>query len=373
MTVNLEPAGLDRVLAACDAQIAWCRGNGAPFTGNIVEVIRENIAGAGALTPLVVPWPGRPQADALQLRIAGALHFLVRTKRAPELARFYPGHGDGAWDSAAVAGALEAAVAANAVVVQDMISRPPQTNEIGRAAALMPGYAEIARRTGLPLRILEVGASAGLNLNWHRYAYRYGEHFVGAADAPLSIKAEWRGAWCRVEALPRVVERRGCDRAPIDVGDAHSAERLISYTWPEQSERLARLEAAIALARRERPPLEPGDAAEWLERQLAAPRQGVATVVAHTIVWQYFSKETAVRAKGALLAAGERASENAPLAWLSLEQYAPDLDPELRLQVWPGGGRELLAHAHPHGAWIRWHGQNQKPELSGRTRGRPVN
>ena len=87
---------------------------------------------------------------------------------------------------------------------------------------------------------------------------------------------------------------------------------------------------------------------------MAAATPGVATVVAHTIVWQYFSKETAARAKAALMEAGERATPEAPLAWLSLEQYATDQLPELRLVTWPGERRELLAHAHPHGAWIDW-------------------
>jgi len=93
---------------------------------------------------------------------------------------------------------------------------------------------------------------------------------------------------------------------------------------------------------------------EWLEKQLAVPAPRVATVVAHTIVWQYFSKETAARAKAAITAAGARAASDAPFAWLSLEQYAPDQAPELRLTLWPGGERELLARAHPHGAFIEW-------------------
>ncbi len=348
------PVGLDRILPAVEGQIAWCRGGDAPFTANILEVIRDSLVGGGALAPLVVPWPGNPLADALALRIAGALHLMVRTGRAPRLAPYYPPHGRAAWDGDAVAREVEAAVAANLEFVRDVLSGPPQTNETGRSAVLMPGYAEVARRTALPLRVLELGASAGLNLMWDRYAYRYGERFVGSADAPLTIAAEWRGPWCGVVELPRVVERRGCDRAPIDLTLPGAADRLIAYVWPEQADRLARLEAAIALAQREKPPLEKADAAEWLERRLATPAPGVATVVVHTIVWQYLSKETRARARAALDEAGGRATAAAPLAWLSLEQYAPDQPPELRLTLWPGGETKTIAHAHPHGAWIEW-------------------
>ena len=79
-------------------------------------------------------------------------------------------------------------------------------------------------------------------------------------------------------------------------------------------------------------------------------------MVVHSIVWQYFAKETAARAKAAIQAAGERASSDAPFAWLSMEQYALEEPPELRLTLWPGGERQLLARVHPHGATIDWVG-----------------
>src|SRR4029079_13903824 len=120
-------------------------------------------------------------------------------------------------DARPTADVVEAATRDHRDDIAAFIAHPPQTNEVGRSAILMPGYAEIARRTGLPLRVLELGASAGLNLNWDRYAYRYGEHFVGARNAPLTVSAEWRGPWSGVSEVPPVAERRGCDRSPIDL------------------------------------------------------------------------------------------------------------------------------------------------------------
>lgn len=302
----------------------------------------------------MTPWPGNPLADALLLRATGALHFMVRTGKAPAVAAFYPGHGETPWDPTAAGRAIEDAVVAHHALVNDILSRPPQTNETGRSAVLMPGYAEIARRTGLPLSILEIGASAGLNMLWDRFAYRYGDRFIGDPKAPVVINAEWRGPWCNVEQLPRVVSKRGCDRTPFDLSAPDAADRLIAYVWPEQKERLARIEAAIALAQTERPPLEKADAGDWLERQLAAQVPGAATVIAHTIVWQYIAKETRDRIEALLKETGARATASAPLAWLSLEQYAPDQFPEVRLTIWPGGETEKIAIAHPHGAWIEW-------------------
>ncbi|NOT40263.1 MAG: DUF2332 domain-containing protein [Alphaproteobacteria bacterium] len=347
------PATLEEVARAADIQIMWCQQNGAPFTAQVLQAIRENLTSGGTLARLMTPWPGNPLADALLLRATGALHFMVRIGKAPDLAAYYPGHGDKPWDAGA-GRAIEDAVVAHLALVKDTLSRPPQTNETGRSAVLMPGYAEIARRTGLPLSILEIGASAGLNLLWDRFAYRYGDRFVGDTNASVVINAEWRGTWCNVEHLPRVVAKRGCDRTPFDLSAPGAADRLIAYVWPEQKERLVRIEAAIALAQGEKPSLEKADAGDWLERQLASQVPGAATVIAHTIVWQYIARETREKIEALLKSTGDRATEAAPLAWLTLEQYAPDQFPEVRLTLWPGGQTQKIATAHPHGAWIEW-------------------
>lgn len=352
----MTTATLDEVLRAADFQIAWCDANGAPFTANVLRAIRGNIERGGTLAGLMAPWPGNPLADALHLRATGALHLMVRTGRAPALAAFYPGHGEKPWNAEDAARIVEAAVAEHRAFVADILSGPPQTNETGRSAVLMPGYAEIARATDQPLSILELGASAGLNLLWDRFAYRYGDRFVGDTNAPVTIEAEWRGPWCNVERLPRVIAKRGCDRAPFDLSAPGAADRLIAYVWPEQTARLARIEAAIKLAQAEKPPLEKADAAEWVERQLQSRPKDAATVVAHTIVWQYLNKEAQTRIETTLATEGAKATKANPLAWLTLEQYATDQLPEVRLTLWPGGETRKLANAHPHGAWIEWIG-----------------
>src|SRR5262249_13252099 len=128
MTDARPPADLDRVVHAMDLQIAWCRANGAPFTADVVEAVRANVVRGGALAALVVPWHGNPAADAVQLRIAGALHLMVRLDRAGKLAAFYPGHGNAPWDPAAAGQAIEEAIVANMALMRDGLSRPPQTN-----------------------------------------------------------------------------------------------------------------------------------------------------------------------------------------------------------------------------------------------------
>lgn len=352
MTV-VESTGLAGVVESIGQQIVWCNEFSSPFTAGVLGLIRDNLVKGGALAPLVLPWPGEPVRDVLALRLAGVLQMMARTGLAPRLVPFYPAGGS-RQDTGAFAREIDAAVCANADFVRTFVSRPPQTNEIGRSAALMPAYAMIAKQTGLPLRILEVGASAGLNLMWDRFRYQLGSHEVGDAHSPVTVKAEWRGVWPGVETLPRVVERRGCDRTPIDLTAPGEADRLMSYVWPDQVERVKRLEGAIALAQQVKPVVDKMDAGEWLEQQLREPAPGVVTVVAHTIAWMYFSAETMSHAHGALEAAGAKASAATPLARVSLEHYALDKQPALKVTMWPCGETRTVANAHAHGAWVEW-------------------
>lgn len=348
-----EPAGLEQVIAAIDQQIGWSRALGSPFTANMLELIRDNVTGGGALAPLVVPWHGAPVDDVVALRLTGVVQMMARTGRAPGLALYFP-KGGCAWDGVAIAREIEAAVIANLDFVRSILARPPQTNEIGRSAVLMPAYARIAKLTGLPLRILEVGASAGLNLLWDRFRYDLGGHYVGDPAASVTVKADWHGHWPDITSLPHVVERRGCDRTPIDLSAPGEADRLMSYMWPDQTERVARLEGAIALALEVRPALEQADAGEWLERVLATSVPGVATIVAHSIAWTYFSAETSARGQRAITQAGARATREAPLAWVAFEHEAQNQPPTLKVTTWPGGETKTLAHAHPHGMMVHW-------------------
>lgn len=353
------------VLAAITTQIGWCRMLDAPFTAGLLELVRANVAAGGALAALTVPWPGRPLADALPIRLAGAFHALARSGRVPALVAVYsaasrttptaPAPDATVWGTAEAAALVGDVARAERDAIAAFVAHPPQTNEVGRSAILMPGYAEVARATGLPLRVLELGASAGLNLNWDRYGYRLGEGVVGPTDASLVLAPEWRGPAPYVTALPAVAARRGCDLSPIDLAAPGATERLLAYVWPDHPERVHRLEAAIAVARALPPPLDAADAGEWLAARLAeADEDGVATVVSHTIAWQYFAPATAERARRALDEAAGVATVARPLAWLDFEHRRADAPPDLELTLWPGGTRRVLARAHPHGNWIEW-------------------
>jgi len=332
-------------------QAGWCADLGSPFTARLLTLAAADLDGGGPLAALVGDWPGDPVADALALRVAGALHALVLSGKAPRLAACYPPAGDGTggdlWPSAL------AALAAHASFVRAMLASPPQTNEVRRSGILLGGYLAVARAWGLPLRVLEIGASAGLNLAFDRYAYRLGEAAWGPAGAGVAIPVEWRGPLPDLAAPLEVAERAGCDRQPIDLGDPDARLRLRAYVWADQRDRLARLEGAIAEALAAGLAVERADAADWVERRLAEPAPGRATVLAHSIVWQYLPSATQGRIAAAAARRGAGATPVSPFAWLRFEPAGED-GFALILSLWPGPLDRRLALAHPHGAWVQW-------------------
>ncbi len=346
------------VAAALAQQARFCATLGAPFTGALCRVLAHAVPPESRTGQRLAAWPGEPMTDALPMRLTGALHWLVRGGRAPGLANLYPPAPmpDDAALGAAVA-ALLADPAAD-VAIAAFLDSPPQTNEVGRAGALVPGLLCVAAATGLPLALMELGASAGLNLNMDRFAHDLGGVMAGDPASDVIVRPHWQGPPPPAAPL-QVVARAGVDIAPLDAADPAVAERLLAFIWADQPERLVRTQAAIALARRHPPPLARGDAADWLEAMLR-PAEGVATVVYHSIAFQYFPPAVQARIIARLQAMGAAATPARPLAWLRLEMDDPANPalPAIRLTLWRGAGAEehLLGHAHAHGRFVQWAG-----------------
>jgi hypothetical protein len=340
---------------AWQRQIDWCDGNGSPFTARVLEAAWADHERGGALRQLLPDWPGDAGADAVPLRLAGALHAMALDGSDTALAALYPPQRSH-WDAVHAPAAVARALASQRERVADYLRTAPQTNEIGRSAVLLPGFALIAQETGLPLATFEIGASAGLNQLWDRFRYELGDMRWGDAQSEVLIRAEWRGAAPVPARQIAVASRAGCDLAPIDLRSDGAALRLLSYVWPDQTERLQRLRAAIALARRVGAQVDRADALPWTQRALAAPRRGLATVLCHSVMWQYMPAPAREALRALIHDAGSRASAEAPLAWLAFEPPNADAHMLLTLTLWPGGQPRVLARAHPHGRWIEWLG-----------------
>ncbi len=344
------------VREAFGQQAEWCARLGSPLTALLMDQAARHLDRSTPVGRRILDWPGAPSArfDAVPLRLAGALHALVRAGQAPALAACYPPNpqpdGDALWT--AVAATLRDADAA----LQPWLDSAPQTNEVTRSAILMAGLMVVAGETGLPVALYELGSSAGLNLVLDRYRYRVGTVETGPEDAALRLEPEWQGPSPPLVRL-HVVSRRGADLNPLDVTNPGDVARLLAYVWADQGQRQARIRTAIGIAAVDPPPLDRADAADWTERMLhPAGTPGVVRVLMHSITFQYFPAATQARIRSHLDRVGALATPDAPLAWLRFEaDPATAQSPALQLTTWPGGTTRTLARGSPHGHWVAWH------------------
>jgi len=344
-----ELRGAAEVLAF---QAAACRVVGSSLYERILRGALADLEGGGVCARVLDGRHEDPYGSALALRFLGAVHRIVLEGRAPGLGAVYPSAGGDPAAADPVAAFL-AAVADHEDEVRARLADGVQTNEAGRSAALIGGYAEVARRTGLPLRVREVGASAGLNLRFDCYAYDTGEQVAGDPDSPLRFEGFWEPPRPDLSGDLVVADRRGCDRNPLDPASEADRLTLLSFVWPDQQERLVRLRTALDIAARVRVEIDHADAADWIVGQLDRPPPGAVTVVVHSIVLQYLSSARRRDFRDAVADAGRRASPDAPVAWLRMEPGTDDAA-EVRVTMWPGGEEELLGTAGYHGRPVRW-------------------
>jgi hypothetical protein len=343
---------LPDIVKALKFQAVVCRQMGSPLNGVLLDRAAADWLDGGPVRALLAPWADsglQAQLDAAApIRLIGAWHELALSGDDAIVADAYARLDvDAAWD------AVLAASEAYADRLAGFMAHEPQTNEVRRSVCLVGGFLEIARATGLPLRCFELAASAGLNTSWDRYRYQLGEASWGDPAAAVSLDAEWEGPAPPVEALVRVTERAACDRRPTDLRDADQRRRLLAYVWADQGDRLARARAAIDVALAEGVEVEAADAVEWSRRRVG-PQAGAATVIFHSVFWQYMPAESQ-RAMAELIGEiGARATPQAPFAWLRMEPPLPVPGMEVRLTLWPSGEERLLADVHPHGASVTW-------------------
>lgn len=304
---------------------------GSPTAALILTAVMDDLA-AGGILATVLPRSAR-FGSLPGLRIMAAVHGLALQRRAPTVAMFLPTLGGrtptSVRDSAAFARAVVDALAAHPIELADAMDRTPQTNETGRAALLRCALSR--EDPTRPVRLFELGASAGLNLR---------------ADLLPGQAALEAGA------LPPVVERVGCDLNPVDCTTTAGRTLLSSYVWVDDVDRFGRLAAAMDIAAREPAELVQADAADFVAGLVLEP--GTTTVVWHSAMWVYLTAETQQLICSALAGLGQRATPAMPLVHVSWE-WADDDAAGFSLVVrrWDGGpasGRpRLLATGMSHG------------------------
>ena len=341
----------DEMLRALLQQAESCRNLGSPMYSSLFTDLAADYADGGRTYALLAGRSLRPVHDAVPLRLAGAIHRVVLQGKDDRLARHYPSVGGRpAGDfTADFIGYMRD----HLEDIENGLATQVQTNEVGRSVAHLVLSHWVTTLGVEQFNFLEIGASAGLNLNFDKFYGCFGQLRMGDPSSSLRFVGDW---FSNAPDVPRLgataISKRGCDISPIDVARSDDEARLLSFVWPDQKLRLERLRSAITIAKTHRPIVDPASADEWIAQQLARP-SGHATLIFHSIVWQYLGTETQNRLKHAILSAGKSATATAPIVWARMEPAGPVAD--IQVDVFDGSSS---APRHYRLAEIGYHGQN---------------
>jgi hypothetical protein len=205
---------MSRLLQTIKMQGQVCAGMGSAMYGDLLPLIGNDVETGGIFARIFTGHENDSGRMALPLRLLGGLHRLALDGRSPALRRWYPSAG-GQWNAEAAWPDIVTAADRHAEYLRAALDQPPQTNEVGRSAALIGGLLALADRFDLPIGLFEIGCSAGLNLRADHYRYRYPGGDWGPADSPVTIDDAWRGDVPPTADL-NIVERHGYDLAPLD-------------------------------------------------------------------------------------------------------------------------------------------------------------
>jgi hypothetical protein len=350
---ELNGSPTERTAQLLRLQSAACREIGSPLYGDLLALAADDLLVGGPVAKVLAGHLETRPAGVLALRMLGGAHALALSGRAPELAAWYPSAGgtiDSEPGSPNAWAALKKTLAERRDEIRPWLDSPPQTNEVGRAAALIGGLLYLTAQASLPVRLVEVGASAGLNLRADQFCVPGDTGSYGDPGSPVVLRHGWQGA-APPDSHVEVIERTGGDLAPLDPTTAHGQLTLTAYVWPDQAERLARLRGALAVAGRVPAELRTESATQTVNGIGLTP--GTWTVLWHSIFRQYLDEAQRDELADGVAALGAAATPKAKFAYLYLEQSRSGGCPVV-LTTWPGGHRQVLGTASPHGIPVRW-------------------
>ncbi len=288
----------------------------------------------------------------------GGVHALVLAGRAAELAEFYPSAGgtaDPGPGAVRAWPALRRVLDGHAEEIRVWLGHPPQTNEVGRGAALAGALRYLVAEAGCPVRLVEIGASAGLNLRADHFWITGAGVRHGDASSPVRMPGCWLGQ-PPPAGRAEVIARTGGDLAPVDPVSQDGRLRLTAYVWADQVARFERLRGALELAARIPADLRAESASATIARTRLEP--GTWTVLWHSIMHQYLDSGQAREVADGVAALGAAATGSARFAHVTLELVRDTADTPVELTTWPGGRRRRLGTAPPHGIPVTWSAWN---------------
>jgi hypothetical protein len=334
-----------------------CERNASPLYAHLLRIAAEDIETGGPCGVVLDAHRshGRVPPAAASLGFMASVHRVVLETPGSALEPLYPSTG-GAVDFARVGPAFLEVVSRHQERICELLKRPVQTNDVARCRALLGGFLLASAQTGLPLRILEPGASAGLNLLWDHYRYEIDGASWGDSSSPVRLVGGFVEGRPPFHLRAEVAERRGCDLWPVDARSSEGRCTLLAHIWADHLERIDLLRAAFDVSGQVDALVERAEASSWLASQLSPPTPGLATVVFHSGLMEYLDPVVRKRIESTIEEAGARADSRAPLALLTFVPVG-DGDAQLQLTVWPGGRPQPLAVLlDPYARAIRWQG-----------------
>lgn len=337
-------------------QAVGCEAFGSPLYGDLLRHAADDLMAAGPTAALLEGHLGDSGPSALALRLMGGIHALVLSGQAPELAPYFasvtldPRVLDDTGRTAMIQ-----LIADQPQALRQWLLSPPQTNEVGRGAALIGGLLYLVDQSDLPIRLVEIGTSAGLNLRADHFHIDGAVADYGEPGAPVSLRWAWQG-FAPPDGQLRIVERIGSDVAPIDPTTDRGRLTLTAYVWADQTERLARLRGALLLVSSEPAEIRQERAIDTVNSLTLADDHW--TVLWHSVMLQYLTPDEreALAARVDEIAAS--ATDQRRFATLAFEpqRRTPDGPFEflVTMQTWPGGEQTILGNARPHGIPVTW-------------------
>lgn len=356
--------------ALFERQARASEAHGSHLYAGLCRRAAQDVAAGGLLAGLLAPWAAARAGDMLPLRVLGAAHRLVLERRAPRLAVWFPSVGGTAPTDDATAEDCFAdwlsCLAEHRDELPGLLERTPQTNDPGRAAALAGVLLLVTDAWHLPVRMHELGTSAGLNLRADRARLTWPGGATGPPGSPLLLEHCWLGAPLPPPGEPRVVERVGCDLDPVDPTSTEGRLLLTSFVWPDQPERLARLRAGLALADQVPASVVRRDLVQHLSE--LRPADGSVLVVWHSSTWMYLDERQRAQAEDAFGRLAALATPAAPVVHAAREYLDDRLDTgfAVALRWWPApepvarqgfsaGVQVSYADTPAHGLPVTWH------------------
>lgn len=335
-------------------QAAHCERLDSTLYAGLLRHAADDLLAGGPTAGVLAGHLADPGRSALALRMLGGVHALVLTGQADDLAGFYPSAGGTAdpGDGARLAWpALRDVLGGHKDEIRTWLARPPQTNEVGRGAALAGALCHLVAAADMPVRLVEIGTSAGLNLRADQFWISGDGVSFGPPSSPVRLPGAWRGK-PPPDSRPRVISRTGGDLAPVDPVSDSGRLLLLAYVWADQLERLERLRGACDLAA-----LTPAELRQEAASQTVADLRlepGTWTVLWHSIFQQYLDASQLRGLADEVARLGATATGSARFAHVTLELVKPGPDTPVEVTTWPGGTRRVLGTALPHGIPVTW-------------------